>query len=67
MNLSNVKTEALLDELARRARPSLDMVSTPDLVDELALRDGVEYCFVDPCERARVVVEGPAMIITVFD
>ena len=45
----------------------LEEVSTKDLVNELSTREGVEETVVDPYEDFNVNVNGPAIVLVVYD
>lgn len=45
----------------------LSSVSTVALVRELACREGVSVCNVDPYECRTIQVEGAAIVLTVID
>lgn len=46
---------------------NLTAVSTVALVRELACREGVSVCNVDPYECKTIQVEGAAIVLTVID
>lgn len=65
--LSEYTVEEMLDELARRCAKNAAEIDTRDLTIELATREGVDVTIVDPYEDVRLMVEGPAVVLTVFD
>jgi hypothetical protein len=67
MELKDYSTERLLDELARRCARRVEDISTPDLVTELMTRQGVDTTIVDPYDGVRLRIDGPAIVLTIFD
>lgn len=49
------------------AKEKLKHVSTCDLVQELAQRDGVEMKEAGPYESMKTEVNGPAVVLTIID
>ena len=65
MILTEEASNAIKELLGRK--PFLGDVSTKELAEELSIRDGVEETFVDPYENYTIDVNGPVIVLKVYD